>query len=148
MNHAREVFQDAEKYDEVYDCVFVTMAKQNKELLAQPIYNFTENDIWQYLSENGIEVNPLYQQGYTRVGCIGCPMATGKAREKEFKDFPTYRKAYHNAFDKMLKARKAKGKDDVTGKDGYHAWHTAEDVMSWWMEEYKYNIKGQERLDL
>ena len=70
--------------------------------------------------------------GYYRVGCIGCPMAS-KSREKEFADFPTYRRAYIRAFDKMLDAIRAKGKTTV--------WKTGEDVFRWWMESK--NIDGQ-----
>jgi len=38
-------------------------------------------------------------------------------------------------FEKMIEARKAKGK-----KCGYE---TGEEVFNWWIEEYKHNVKGQ-----
>lgn len=54
-------------------------------------------------------MNPLYEMGFYRVGCIGCPMA-GKQRYREFQIFPTYERAYRHAFAKMLDLRKKAGR--------------------------------------
>ena len=53
-------------------------------------------------------MNPLYEMGFHRVGCVGCPMA-GKQRYREFRIFTTYERAYRRAFAKMLELRKAAG---------------------------------------
>ena len=145
MNHAREVFQEAKELDEVFDCQMVTLAKENKDMIVNPIYHFTEDDIWRYARENEIEMNPLYQMGYRRVGCVGCPMATTKMREREFADFKGFRENYIKAFDRMLIARRRSGKDDHKG--GYHEWNTGKDVYEWWMEYYKQFPKGQMTMD-
>lgn len=142
MNHAHEVFQEALQYDEVYDCMMVTMAKQKEDLVCYPIYKFLETDIWRYIKENGLEVNPLYQMGYKRVGCILCPLGGAKSMIQEAHDFPKYKQMYINAFDRMLKRRKQAGKDDTTGKEGFHFWETGEDVYNWWVYG-KEAIKGQ-----
>jgi phosphoadenosine phosphosulfate reductase len=55
-------------------------------------------------------MNPLYAMGYSRVGCIGCPMATYKQKMKEFHDFPKYERLYKNAFKKMLEEKSKEGK--------------------------------------
>ena len=44
-------------------------------------------------------MNPLYEMGFHRVGCVGCPMA-GKQGYPEFRIFPTYERAYQRAFAK------------------------------------------------
>ena len=64
--------------------------------------------------------------GFTRVGCIGCPMA-GKGRWKELQMFPKYQKMYIHAFDRMLKARKSKKRSSD--------WKNGEEVFLWWMED-------------
>lgn len=71
-------------------------------------------------------MNPLYAEGNCRVGCVGCPMA-GKNREVEFQRWPSYKRLYMQAFDKMIQERKRRGK-----KVGL--WFSAEDVFNWWME--------------
>lgn len=105
---------------------------QKNKMVVNPIVDWKTSDIWDYVGSERICTNCLYEQGYDRVGCIGCPMA-GKSRWKEFADFPQYKQAYIKAFDRMLEVRKSKGKD---GK-----WKTGEEVFLWWMEDE--NIPGQ-----
>lgn len=108
--------------------------------LCNPIVDWEDRDIWEYIHAEKIPVNPLYQMGFFRVGCIGCPMA-GKRRYHEFALFPTYERAYKRAFANMLLARKQAGKDDSTG-----GWSDAEAVFRWWMEDR--NMPGQYELSL
>lgn len=75
----------------------------------------------------------MYDMGYRRVGCIGCPMATYKQKMKEFADFPTYKQHYIRAFDEMLE-RNPKAKKD---------WKDGEDVFNWWIEKDQHVTKGQ-----
>ena len=112
--------------------------KQHEEVVVTPIYYWEDCDIWEYIRLEKIKTNPLYDKGYDRVGCVGCPLATHKKILKEFEDFPKYKQAYIKAFEKMLSERKKLGKNDSTGK-----WKDAESVFNWWIEEDKHNVKGQ-----
>lgn len=105
--------------------------KKNK-MVVNPIIDWTHRDIWDFIQSECIKYNPLYECGYKRVGCIGCPMAS-KGRWKEFADFPTYKNAYIRAFDKMLYELKVIGKNPK--------WKSGNDVFLWWMEDK--NIEGQ-----
>lgn len=109
--------------------------KKNK-MAVNPIIDWTHRDVWDYIHSEHIEYNPLYECGYKRVGCIGCPIAN-KRRYKEFADFPTYKRMYIKAFDNMLQVLKEKGVK-TTWKSGY-------DVFLWWMEDE--NIEGQMTID-
>ena len=97
--------------------------------VCNPIIDWKWNDVWDYLHEQKVEVNPLYCEGWKRVGCVGCPLA-GKNRYSEFARFPKFKDMYINAFDRMLKVRKEQGKDDTTD-----SWTDAQDVFHWWMED-------------
>lgn len=88
--------------------------------------------MWDYLTEQHVECNPLYCEGWHRVGCVGCPMA-GKARNKEFARYPKYRQMYISAFDRMIAERQRRGKID--GAWSNDAWSTGVDVFHWWMED-------------
>ena len=91
-----------------------------------PIIDWTESDVWDYASSEKICMNPLYECGWKRVGCIGCPMA-GKHRKVEFARYPKIKAAYVRAFDRMLAERRK--------RELPCAWQTGEDVMHWWMED-------------
>lgn len=136
LDHVQEVHQESQEIqDDVWDCTFIKNMKEHKDALVNPIYEWSDVDIWEYIRREKIIVNPLYSMGYERVGCIGCPLANHSTREKEFRDFPKYKQMYINAFDRMIKHRKAK---NMTC-----AWKTGEEAFDWWMETYKYGVKGQ-----
>ena len=46
----------------------------------------------------------MYDEGYTRLGCICCPMTGSKKRNEEFKRWPKYKEMYIRGFEKMLAA--------------------------------------------
>ena len=105
--------------------------------VVNPIIDWQNRDIWEYIDQEHICTNCLYRQfGYERVGCIGCAMA-GKKRWKEFADFPAYKQIYINTFDKMILNRKSKGLET--------AWKSGAEVFDWWMEDE--NIDGQYSMD-
>ena len=136
--------ESIEKNDPVWDCTLIKVMKSKGDTVVNPIYHWTDNDIWEYARQNHIKMNPLYEKGYSRVGCIGCPLANYREKMKEFSDYPKYKNLYIKAFDKMLKARKESGKVDL-GNGRF--WETGEDVFLWWIEEYKRNVKGQMTID-
>jgi hypothetical protein len=51
-----------------------------------------------------------------------------KNQKRGFTRWANYYQAYLNTFEKMLAAKRAKGKN--TGK-----WQTSQDVMNWWLRE-------------
>jgi phosphoadenosine phosphosulfate reductase len=84
-----------------------------------------------------MEYNPLYDKGFKRVGCIGCPLAT--TRVKELNEYPQFKINYKKAFSRMIETRKAKGKDDKAN------WKDADGVYAWWVDDEQ--IPGQLTLD-
>lgn len=99
--------------------------KRSKTTL-NPIIDWTDSDVWQFIQEKRIPYCSLYDEGFERIGCIGCPLARRSARENEFNRWPKYKDAYLRSFDKLLIVRKEKGKNDT--------WQTAQDLFNWWME--------------
>ena len=102
--------------------------KRHKTTL-NPIIEWTDNDVWDFIKAESVPYCGLYDEGFKRIGCIGCPLAVKHAREVEFARWPKYKEAYIRAFDKMLEVRKNAGKDYSTG-----SWQSALDVFNWWME--------------
>lgn len=101
---------------------------RTSKTLVNPILEWDDEYLWWYIQKEQIEINPLYREGFQRIGCIGCPMA-GKKRWREFARYPKYKDAYIRTFAKMLEYRKACGNKEVAG------WKTPESVFQWWMED-------------
>ena len=120
--------------------LFETCSLQHKAI-CNPIIDWTDGDVWEYIEAEKIPVNPLYQCGFSRVGCVGCPMAGTKGRFREFAFWPKYQDLYICAFDRMIEERGRRGKLDGSWNMGT----TGVDVFHWWMEDGI--IPGQISLD-
>jgi phosphoadenosine phosphosulfate reductase len=136
--HTAEVFSEAQTLPDVYDCQMITACKKHKQVSVLPIVDWTNRDVWGYIRSKHLEYNPLYDYGFNRVGCIGCPLASRKIRLAEFVKYPKYENMYRHAFNRCVARRKALGKSGVTDiKD----WSTGAKMFDWWMEDK--NVDGQ-----
>ena len=92
------------------------------------IIDWEDRDVWQFIKSESIPYCSLYDEGMERLGCIGCPMAN-KGREKQFLRWPSYKKSYISAFDRMLRERERANLHEFEsfGKTG-------QSVFNWWME--------------
>lgn len=106
---------------------FVEMCYRTTSTLVNPIVDWTDEDVWEFLHYYGCRGNPLYQCGEKRIGCIGCPLQGSRGMKKDFQKYPKYRAAYVRAFDKMIKAR------EEAGLPNDAAWADGEHVMRWWV---------------
>lgn len=147
LDHTEEVFEESKSRDPVWDCKLIEIMRKKGDTVVNPIYEWSDEDVWNYINEMGIETNPLYQMGFKRVGCIACPMASYKEKMMEFEMFPTYKRAYIRAFDKMVENLKEKRKTEGARRKKID-WDNGQEVFDWWIQEYKYGeIKGQIKLE-
>jgi phosphoadenosine phosphosulfate reductase len=149
-SHVLEVFEDDKKRRAesgidnpnevgVYDCTFIGKAKKNDDLICNPIYKWSDSEVWEYIHSRHLKYNPLYDRGFTRVGCIGCPLAGNQVQELEM--YPKYKENYIRAFQKMMDKRIAEGKDNASIKDGSRPWTDGLSVYKWWVGDT--SIDGQ-----
>lgn len=93
--------------------------------ILNPIVNWEDYEVWEFINHFKIPYCKLYDEGFKRLGCIGCPNSGTVGMERDFKKWPHVRKLYVRAFEKMIIERKKAGlKCD---------WKTGEDVMRWWL---------------
>ena len=100
------------------------------KIAVNPIIDWSEADVWDYLHDCDCQSNPLYQCGFNRIGCIGCPMATANKRYFEFRRYPMYKKLYIRAFDRMIAADPSR-----------YRWKNGQECFDWWMGEDPNQIK-------
>lgn len=104
------------------------MCYRTRKTLINPIVDWDDDDVWEFIHKYNIPYCKLYDEGYKRLGCIGCPISSTKHRLSEFERYPKFKRQYLKAFEKMLNRITESGDGDKT------TWESAEDVYNWWME--------------
>jgi phosphoadenosine phosphosulfate reductase len=110
-----------------------------------PIYDWSDKQVWDYIEKYSLPVAPCYEQGLTRLGCVGCPqMNNTKKRNKEFELYPRYYNAIKKAIAKGMTNNPQWKITCATNGD-------AELAMQWWLsgktiEEY-FQATGFEKIE-
>ena len=102
----------------------VQQCTKKGKFIINPLLDWQEHDVWDYLNAHKLPVCSLYSEGYRRIGCVGCPMSDRQASHME--RWPRFKAAYLKAFAKMLVRRRERGLKTT--------WQTAEEVMDWWLD--------------
>ena len=114
------LFNDNDEGREILDTCPI-----KQKIIINPIIDWLDEDVWEFIRERGLAYCCLYDKGYDRVGCVGCPMATQEKRIQELERYPYMKKKYLMAFDAMIQNRKERGLPTV--------WETGQEVMDWWI---------------
>jgi phosphoadenosine phosphosulfate reductase len=119
----------------------VTPDRITKQHIFCPICYWTDEDVWQYIRSRNLPYCKLYDEGFTRLGCIGCPL--NRDRQTGFDRWPRYEKAWRRAFqrtwDKWHNVLTNRGKVRSFTKCG-----SAEKWFEWWMSNEAYNGKDDQ----
>lgn len=70
-----------------------------------PIIDWSDSEVWQYIRSEKIPYCSLYDNGFHRLGCIGCPMASYSEKMHEFALWPKYKEKYIRMADKITQYR-------------------------------------------
>ncbi len=110
-----------------------------ESLLISPIINWTEEDVWEFLNKV-MEVPhcSLYDEGWRRLGCIGCPMSSAKQKQIENARYPHVKRNW-------IKAIKAIRNGGAIQK-GIQLGRTSEQIGC--QSETSVDYSGHRRLDL
>lgn len=67
-------------------------------ILISPIFQWTEGDVWYFLNDIvNVPHCELYDMGYSRIGCILCPMSNKKSKQRDMKMFPHVKRGWIKA---------------------------------------------------
>lgn len=86
--------------------------------ILNPIIDWEDAEVWEFIKRFNIPYCKLYDEGFKRLGCIGCPLSDNQLRD--FERWPKYEVMYRKAFQRMLDNHEYK-------KD----WETVDDVFKW-----------------
>lgn len=113
----------------------VEMCYKTHRTTLNPIIDWTDEDVWEFLKEYNIPYCCLYDQGFKRLGCVGCPMSY--RQESELERYPRYKALYLKAFQNMIDKRNEAGLETK--------WETPEEVLEWWTSDKRSGKAGKGR---
>lgn len=100
--------------------------KGKDKVIISPIIDWTDEDVWQFIRSQGISYCKLYDEGWKRIGCLFCPMAS-KSEMKRMKDrYPRY----YALFVRIIGKLRAEA-----GYMNSYKFLTDEEIMEWYMSK-------------
>lgn len=91
------------------------------KFMVYPVLEWTEKDVWQFIRERGLPVNPCYKT-HKRVGCVFCPFARPKDVRAYCETHPQLKAAFIHAIERYRERERDRQKLP-----------TAEDYFDWWL---------------
>lgn len=127
-DYVRGTLDEFSMYKETHvDCI------QGKDkLIVNPIIDWSEEDVWDFLGYMDLPSCELYDRGYSRVGCLFCPMASRRSLHMMERDYPKYKEAFIRLIGRIREKRRSNG--------GYDIYQTLTDaqVFDAWLNKYSY----------
>jgi phosphoadenosine phosphosulfate reductase len=96
-------------------------------LMLNPILDWTEKEVWDYIHEHELPYCKLYDEGFIRIGCVCCPLKGSRLMKEDAERWPKIAAAYKRACDRAYEARVKAGKEMT--------WESGQDMYDWWMNE-------------
>ena len=97
-----------------------------------PILEWDSEFLWDYIHQEEIPYCILYDEGFHRLGCIGCPKASRSARVREFARWPGFERRWKLSFKRIWDVRA--GTNQRNGKEwfGSAIFKSWEEMWEWW----------------
>ena len=85
--------------------------------ICNPIIDWSDDMVWEFIDKENLPYCRLYDEGWRRLGCLFCHMATQDEKRRMAEEYPKMKKIFVKYLDKIIVLRKAKGLK-CTWKDG------------------------------
>ena len=101
-----------------------------RKRMLHPIIDWSGYDVWAFIHEEQVSYCSLYDEGFTRLGCILCPQEGNPNKiQMQIERWPKFVKAYIRTFDKLVRQRKARGMTCT--------WSDGQELFDWWIDRRK-----------
>lgn len=108
--------------------IFQKSWKVNDGGMLCPILHWTEADVWEFIDDRNLPYCELYDQGWSRIGCIACPMQSFKQRREELARYPHIERMLRDGVRRLWERR-----GETWRYRQIFASH--EEMFEWWMSD-------------
>lgn len=114
---------------EVKQDTIITCVNGNDKIILSPIFRWSDGNVWNWIKGNNIQYCELYDMGFTRIGCLFCPMRSDKT--KKTIELKLFRREAEKIYIRAIQELMDKGK--------YQEFSSAEEVFMWWISNSNRN---------
>lgn len=100
------------------------------KIMLSPIFRWSDADVWNFIRGQGLPYCRLYDEGFYRIGCIFCPMASKKSKIIDRRRYPGFERAIKHSIQKLIDTRNY--------MQNFNA--NANEIFDWWVS----NIPAKE----
>lgn len=97
------------------------IAEVRKSVMVSPILHWTTQQVWNYIHKYNLPYCSLYDEGFTRIGCVMCPCSGPTGMKRDMMRWPkiaeAYRRACVRAYDPAIAT----------------TWKNGNDMYEWWI---------------
>jgi len=73
-----------------------------KYWLYKPLFYWLEWEIWEHIDSNNLAYCSLYDEGFTRLGCVVCPFLSGYKNQRKFREYKARWPKIYAAFERAM----------------------------------------------
>jgi len=106
-----------------------------EKIVFCPALAFLDSEVWEVIRAEGLPYCEMYDCGWHRLGCIGCPMARPKERRRDLDAFPGFERLYRRSFARNWELRA--GTRSQSGKEwfGSRKFKSSDELFEWWLKD-------------
>lgn len=102
-----------------------TCFRDDTKTYVNPIIDWNDAEVWAYIKARGLPMCSLYDEGFTRLGCILCPMAGRQRRLLDAARWPKIAQAWYRAAERYWNK----------GTAGRNAFASPQAFWDWWLSD-------------
>ncbi len=106
--------------------------RKSKGFFVCPVLHWTTAQIWAFIKLFNLPYCSLYDEGYKRLGCVGCPFGGAKQIQRDFKRWPRFEHVWRKAIIKYYD-----NWHGIPTRFGKPRWfegvaNSGEELFEWW----------------
>ncbi len=96
---------------------------------VNPILDWSNEDVWSYIRDRKLPYCSLYDEGWSRIGCVFCVRASQETRIRQAERWPRHVEAFRRAFNRLYAKRIASPRAGPTWKH----FASGDELFDWWL---------------
>lgn len=116
----------------------VEQCYRDSSFTVNPIIDWTDKNIWDFIHSEKIEYCSLYDNGWKRIGCMFCPSDSGKHKYLLTKLYPKITYNFIKAFQKFYEIKTTTKCNEFVSQ-----FKNGEELFYWWISNKPVNKTGQ-----